>query len=171
MSKDTGIEELGVEETLNEQVRLLAKSQNWARLEYFHSKHHLTFHDFITNKILLVYAIREGIPYSLFNVIQLISPLGIEYWADLLDMSSNSLMTYKKSDKQFKPWHSEKIIEMAEVSHFGLEVFGNKEKFKTWLETRNYALGNLAPLELLKDSYGKDLVIGELTRINYGILA
>jgi putative toxin-antitoxin system antitoxin component (TIGR02293 family) len=60
---------------------------------------------------------------------------------------------------------------MAEVTQLGLEVFGNMEKFKLWLETPSYALGNLKPLELLKDSYGKEMVTGELTRINYGILS
>jgi hypothetical protein len=33
-----------------------------------------------------------------------------------------------------------------------------------------YALGKLKPIELLKDSYGKEMVIGELNRINHGIL-
>ncbi len=60
---------------------------------------------------------------------------------------------------------------MAEVTNVGLDVFGDMEKFKLWLDTPNFALGNLKPKELLKDSYGKEMVISELTRINYGILA
>ncbi|MFV8326047.1 antitoxin Xre/MbcA/ParS toxin-binding domain-containing protein [Flavobacterium sp. ZS1P14] len=44
------------------------------------------------------------------------------------------------------------------------------EKFKLWLNTPNFSLGKLKPKDLLTDSYGKELVIGELTRINYGIL-
>ncbi len=80
------------------------------------------------------------------------------------------MQLYKQSDKKFKPTQSEKIIEMAEVTNIGLDVFGDMDKFKLWLNTANYALGNLKPMELLYDSYGKDLVIGELTRINYGIL-
>ena len=34
----------------------------------------------------------------------------------------------------------------------------------------SYALGKLKPIELLKDSYGKVMVIRELNRINHGIL-
>ena len=68
------------------------------------------------------------------------------------------------------PIHSEKIIEIAEVTKIGLDVFGNLEKLKLWLNTPNFALGNLKPIELLNDSYGKEMVIGELTRINHGIL-
>jgi len=58
----------------------------------------------------------------------------------------------------------------AEVTNLGVEVFGDMEKFKLWLDTQNLSLGNLKPMELLKDSYGKELVISELTRINHGIL-
>jgi putative toxin-antitoxin system antitoxin component (TIGR02293 family) len=59
---------------------------------------------------------------------------------------------------------------MEEVKQLGLEVFGRMEKLSLWLETPNYALGSLKPIDLLKDSSGKELVIAELTRINHGIL-
>jgi len=36
----------------------------------------------------------------------------------------------------------------------GLDVFGNVEKLKLWLDTPSYALGKLKPIKLLKDSYG-----------------
>ncbi len=58
----------------------------------------------------------------------------------------------------------------AEVTNLGVEVFGDMEKFKLWLNTPNLSLGNLKPVELLNDTNGKELVISELTRINYGIL-
>ena len=130
-----------------------------------------TFSDFLSNKMLMVLTIREGIPYSFFNLIQHYTPFSDNDWANFLDISAKSLQRYKQSSKNFKAIHSEKIIEMAEVTNIGLDVFGNMEKFKLWLDTPNFSLGNLKPMELLKDSYGKEMVIGELTRINYGILA
>ena len=51
---------------------------------------------------------------------------------------------------------------MAEVTESGMEVFGSLDKFKQWLGTSNFALGDLTPMELLKDSYGKDMVLTEL---------
>ena len=91
-------------------------------------------------------------------------------WANVLDISTKSLQRYKTSpERHFKPIHSEKIIEMAEVTKVGLDVFGNIDKLKLWLNTPSYALGNLKPIELLKDSYGKEMVISELNRINHGI--
>ncbi len=139
--------------------------------KFVSSKSDLTYSGFLSNKMLMILLIKEGIPYSLFNLIQHHTPFSESDWANLLDISTKSLQRYKQSSKQFKSTQSEKIVEMAEVTNVGLDVFGNMEKFKLWLDTPNFSLGNLKPLELLSDSYGKDMVISELTRINYGILA
>ena len=130
----------------------------------------LTYAEFLSNKMLMILIIREGIPYSFFNLIRHYTPFTDNDWASFLDISSKSLQRYKQSSKNFKSIQSEKIIEMAEVTNVGLDVFGTMDKFKLWLDAPNFALGNLKPKELLKDSYGKEMVIGELTRINYGIL-
>ncbi|CAN5301947.1 hypothetical protein BH20ACI1_BH20ACI1_08670 [soil metagenome] len=133
-------------------------------------KNKLTYSDFLADKMLIIKLIREGVPYSLFSLIKDIAPFTEANWAEFLSVSTKTLERYKKDSQSFKPIHSEKIIEMAEVTNVGKEVFGDMEKFKLWLDTPNFALGNMKPMELLKDSYGKEMVIGELTRINHGIL-
>jgi putative toxin-antitoxin system antitoxin component (TIGR02293 family) len=137
---------------------------------FFEAKDNITYSDFFTNKLLMILVIREGVTYNLFNLIKHSTPFSEENWADFLDISTKSLHRYKQTSKSFKPIQSEKIIEMAEVTNVGIDVFGDMDKFKLWLETPNFSLGNLKPMELLTDSYGKELVISELTRINYGIL-
>ncbi len=130
----------------------------------------ITYEKFLEDKMLIISAIRAGIPYALFDLIQHYTPFSEYDWANFLDISTKSLQRYKaSSEHHFKPIHSEKIIEMAEVTKVGLVVFGDMEKLKLWLNTPSYALGNLKPIELLKDSYGKEMVIGELHRIDYGI--
>ncbi len=139
--------------------------------KFLKGKKNITYADFFANKLLMILVIREGVTYSLFSLIQHSTPFTEENWADFLDISTKSLHRYKQTSKSFKPIQSEKIIEMAEVTNVGVDVFGDMDKFKLWLETPNFSLGSLKPIELLKDSYGKELVISELTRINYGILA
>lgn len=131
----------------------------------------LTLSGLLNNKLLIVFTIRTGIPYSLFALIKDYTPFTFNDWAEYLNISGKSLTRYRQSDKFFKPIHTEKIIELAEVTNLGLGVFGSENKFKMWLETPNFALGNQKPFELLKDSYGKEMVMGELTRIDQGILA
>lgn len=130
----------------------------------------LTYSEFLSDKMLIVSVIRSGVPYSLFALIKNVTPFSEVDWAGFLNISTKSLLRYKQASKHFKPLQSEKIIEMAEVTNIGREVFGDMEKFKLWLDTPNFSLGNLKPIELLKDSYGKEMVVGELTRINFGIL-
>ncbi|MEP7266674.1 MAG: antitoxin Xre/MbcA/ParS toxin-binding domain-containing protein [Saprospiraceae bacterium] len=120
---------------------------------------------------IVIQLIRAGIPYSLFELIQKVTPLTEAEWSEFLEISLKTFSRYKADERSFKPIHSEKILEIAEVSLLGLEVFGSMEKFKTWLETPSFALGNDKPIDLMKDSYGKELVIGELTRIEHGIFA
>ena len=130
----------------------------------------ITYDEFMNDSMRIISAIKSGIPYSLFNLIQSYTPFTENDWAKFLDISTKSLHRYKtEPDFSFKPIHSEKIIEMAEVTKIGLDVFGDMEKFKLWLNTSNYALGKMMPIELITDSYGKELVIAELTRIDQGI--
>lgn len=160
---------MDIEQKLDKEISTIFKSKtDNKRLEK--DKQNLTYNEFLSNKMLIIKLIRTGVPYSLFDLIRNVTPFSETDWAELLNLSTKSLHRYKQDAKYFKPLQSEKIIEMAEVTNIGVEVFGNMEKFKLWLDTPNFALGNLKPMELLKDSYGKEMVIGELTRINHGIL-
>ncbi len=131
----------------------------------------VTYREFLSDKMLIISSIRSGIPYSLFELIKDITPFSENDWAEILNVSTKSLHRYRQSSRQFKPLQSEKIVEMAEITEAGREVFGDIEKFRRWLDTPNFALGGLKPFELLKDSYGKELVLSELTRIEHGIFA
>lgn len=130
----------------------------------------LTYSSFFHNKMLIIHAIRRGFPYTLFNFIKELTPFTDDDWASYLNLSIKSLQRYKKEvGFSFKPIHTEKIIELAEVTNFGNQVFDSNEQFYTWINTPSYALGNLKPAELLNDSYGKELVMAELNRIEHGI--
>jgi putative toxin-antitoxin system antitoxin component (TIGR02293 family) len=156
-------------EKLDEEISKVVKHSGKSKY-LASSESDITYSDFLKNKLMIVHIIRDGVPYSLFARIQDYTPFSEKDWSAFLDISTKSLQRYKQSPRKFKPIQSEKIIEMAEVTNIGLDVFGEMAKFKLWLNTPSFALGNLKPIDLLRDSYGKELVIGELTRINYGIL-
>lgn len=142
-----------------------AKSENLVQEEA------LSYADLFSNRMHIVGAIKKGIPYHLFSSIQELSPFSMNEWSSLLNLSIKSINRYKQSDKRFKALYSEKIIELAEVIKSGLDFFDSMEQFKLWLVTPNYSLGRKKPIELLSDSYGKELVLDELTRIDHGIFA
>jgi len=155
---------------LNQEIAFYFRQSSFENFSIEISKN-ITYEEFLTSKIIIIIAIRAGIPYSLFDLIQDYTPFTDQDWAKFLDISTKSLHRYKMTSSYlFKSIHSEKIIEVAEVTKIGLDVFGNMDKFKLWLSTPNFALGRLKPIDLLKDSYGKELVISELISINHGIL-
>lgn len=158
-----------VVQKLNREVtHLLAPSLRKAKVA--RRKSSVTYEELLDDKMLIVEAINSGLPYSLFSLIRSVTPFSSGDWAAFLNLSTKSLLRYQQEAKKFRPLHSEKIIEMAEVAKEGLDVFGDAGKFRLWLDTPNFALGSVKPIELLKNSYGKDLVLGELTRIAHGIL-
>ncbi len=131
----------------------------------------ITYEEFFSDKMLIITAIRIGIPYPLFELIQQYTPFTEGEWAEFLGISTKSLKRYKASESHFfKPIYSEKIIEMVEVTKAGLDIFDTIEKLNLWLNTPNFSLGKVKPIDLLKDSYGKELVLSELVRIGYGII-
>jgi putative toxin-antitoxin system antitoxin component (TIGR02293 family) len=162
---------MDIERKLNKKIASLVREAKGKTASAFIKIDDTTFGTFLSDKLLVINIIQQGIPYSLFNIVQDYTPFEMEDWLIFLDISSKTLMRYKENENTFKPIQSERIIEMAEVTHTGLEVFGNMEKFRLWLNTPNFSLGKSKPMDLLKNSYGKDLVLAELTHINHGILA
>jgi putative toxin-antitoxin system antitoxin component (TIGR02293 family) len=163
---------VNITKKLDREIASLIKEANSKNIFILYSyAENTTWNTFLSNPMLITHLIQQGLPYSFFDLIQEYSPFDTEDWLMLLAISSKTLSRYKEDGKSFKPILSEKIIEMAEVTHAGMEVFGNMEKFKLWLDTPNFSLGKMKPFDLLKDSYGKELVLTELTHINYGILA
>ena len=164
MYKQAPVKSAALNEAIGRYVTLVNKASGIRK--------NLSYREFLSDRMLLVQAIRAGIPYRLFVLIKDESPFSEEEWADFLSISLKSLQRYKAAtDYLFKPNHSEKIFEIAEVTELGKAVFDNNEKFMLWLSTPSFALGNLKPVDLIRDSYGKEMVIGELHRIDQAIFA
>lgn len=130
----------------------------------------INYSSFFENKMLISSTIRHGLPFQIFQKIKDLCPFTEADWADFLNVSQKTLQrNAAENNFSFKPIHSEKIIELAEVTHFGKEVFDTNTDFYNWLNTPSLALAENKPSELLKDSYGKELVMAELNRIDQGI--
>ena len=51
----------------------------------------ITYEKFLEDKMLIIVAIRTGIPISLFDLIQNYTPFSESDWAEFLDISTKSL--------------------------------------------------------------------------------
>jgi uncharacterized protein (DUF2384 family) len=88
--------------------------------------------------------------------------------ADLVGILPISIDTYKRK-REFSPAVTEKVLEIEEVYRKGLEAFG--ESFHQWMSTENIAMGGVAPKTLLNNSFGVRLLLNEIGRLEYGVLA
>jgi putative toxin-antitoxin system antitoxin component (TIGR02293 family) len=81
------------------------------------------------------------------------------------------MQRYKKEQKPFDPIYSERILEIMMLYKLGVDVFGDEDKFHSWLDSSNIALGGVLPRSLMDNAFGIKLVKDELNRIEHGILA
>ena len=121
--------------------------------------------------ISLIEMVRNGIEFEIFDKFASKSPFSSNEWSTYLHLSERTMQRYKTENRKFDSLQSEKIIEIALLYNKGIEVFGKAEKFDSWLETENLALGRIKPKMLLDNSFGINLILDELNRIEYGILA
>lgn len=121
--------------------------------------------------IYLIEAVRRGFTFTIFYRFAKTTPFSLVEWSVFLNMSERTMQRHKRENRSFDPIYSEKILQVTLLYNLGIEVFGDKDKFNTWLDTQNLALGGIKPKELLDNSFGIGLLKDELTRIEHGILA
>lgn len=125
-----------------------------------------------SHRIAFWEAIRSGISQSAFERIRQQSPFSDTDWASFLDISTKSLHRYRQDTAhRFKPGQSETILEVAELCTLGVKVLGSPKAYEHWLHTPNAALAGERPLSLVGSSFGHQLLLDELTRIDHGIFA
>ncbi len=88
--------------------------------------------------------------------------------AGLLPVTERTLQRYSP-EQHFNPAVSEQVIHVAEVLAKGTEVFQDKKKLSTWLNTPHKVLHGKTPFAMLNSRFGMELVIEELGRIEYGV--
>lgn len=120
---------------------------------------------------VLMEAARTGIEYSFFNQLLHKIPITLNEWAEILHLSNRTLQRYQKQKKNFETLQSERILEISQLYKYGLEVFGDEEKFNSWMNSDIIALGGLKPKSLLDNSYGIGMVKDVLGRIEHGVFS
>ena len=130
----------------------------------------MRYSEVLNDKLLVAMAIRKGVTNSLFYEIKTNSPFNETQWSEFLNINLRTLQRYKNDKNHvFKPLQSERIFELAEVVSAGNAIFDSPEYFQLWLNSPSVALANEKPIDLLDSSYGKELVLAELNRIEHGI--
>ncbi len=94
-----------------------------------------------------------------------------DFIADMLNLSTKTLDRYTKENRKLNPNDSELVIKLILLYKKGIEIFGEQSSFVNWLNKAAFGLGNLKPAEIINTSEGIDLIIEELSRIEFGDLS
>jgi putative toxin-antitoxin system antitoxin component (TIGR02293 family) len=96
--------------------------------------------------------------------------LSLSQIAKLLPITERTIQRYSRKQR-FNRVVSEQVLQIAEVAARGGEVFGEREKLLSWMNTPSTALGNRAPASLLGSRFGTEMVLDELGRVEHGIIS
>ncbi len=90
--------------------------------------------------------------------------------ANLLVVSVRTIQR-QPEEKAFDKNVSERAIKLAQLTAHGVNVFGAKEEFCTWLQTPVVALGDKTPMSILNSTMGVELVDDIIGRIEHGVFS
>lgn len=119
----------------------------------------------------IVLTAKNGVSAKAFFDVAVVSGIEKNKLAGLLNVSLKSLNRYKQQNKKLSPGKSERVLKLMALYRKGEEIFGNVNEFRKWMDEPAYGLGNMIPETLLQTSGGIDLIMEELSRIEFGDLA
>ncbi|TAE24767.1 MAG: DUF2384 domain-containing protein [Cytophagales bacterium] len=123
------------------------------------------------NRTHITLAAFRGIPASLFSELIQITGYGREQLAEVFGLSLRTFQRYEREQRNVTPQDGERMLKLKALFEQGTDVFGSLESFRRWLDKPAFGLGGQLPFLLLHTSGGMDLIMDELTRIEYGDLA
>lgn len=114
----------------------------------------------------------ENPTFSYSEILPLLKYLGYtqEESSELLETNSSTISRWKNSDKpvDIGKLRSKVVLDIDEIVSKGVRIFGNEQLFQEWLNTSNYILGDVRPVELLKNVYSLELVEDTLDALSWG---
>ena len=123
-----------------------------------------------TNLQDLMQIARRGLLRSSIDSISKFLGLSTAELASYLHISERTLQRYS-ADKELSPELSDRLIQIAKVYAKAVDVFEEEDNAVAWLKHPSRALGDITPIAFLDNSSGVEIVLDELTRIEYGVVA
>ena len=131
----------------------------------------MKYRKYFEDAIVLSFTARKGLKSdAIFDFISL-SKLNNTKVEHLLNKTIKTFNSYKAKNAVLDATTSEKLLKLFALYDKGGLLFGSAEEFNNWLAEPAIGLGGQVPETLLDTITGIELVIQELTRIEYGDLA
>ncbi len=116
----------------------------------------------------LIALTREGIKKSSLHSLAGYLGISMETMSRLLHSSYRNIQ--RKADSSLlDTLKTEKVLELAALTQRGIAVTGGRKAFIEWLHSPLAALGHKTPLDFLDTSFGIQLVLKILGRLEQGV--
>jgi len=124
----------------------------------------------LENQLDLIECSRQGLAKAALVHLAAHLSLTVGQLAELLPISERTLQRHAATDR-LNGTVSEQLLQIAAVAARGEEVFGDKERFLSWLNQPSKPLADKTPLGLLSSRFGAAMVLDELGRMEHGVFA
>lgn len=124
--------------------------------------------DLYLNDDNLIKASRDGITKRVFQQIRSFTGLSSQYFAAFTHVGTRTIQR-KKDNEKISPEASERAVLIGKLFYKGEEVFGNKEKFQSWMNGSIPSFDGKKSKEMLDTITGISMIEDELIRIEHGI--
>ena len=122
----------------------------------------------LDSELGLIELARKGVTKKAVQKLAALGSLSMKKMAELLPISERTLQRYKDTVRLNKD-ASEHVIIISRALLKAEAIFNDAEKLKNWLHSPSLALGQRTPLSLLDTSFGAQMVMDELGRMEYGV--
>lgn len=112
--------------------------------------------------------IEDGVSKYEVEEVKQYTGLDYETLAHILSVTKATLHN-KKGNEKFNAVVSERLLMLADIYVYGIEVFGEKERFNRWLISNIRALGGKRPVDRMNTQLGMQEVRHIIGRIAYGV--
>ena len=127
-------------------------------------------HTMETNDFSMVEETRKGLDKAAFQKIVKQTNLPFKEFAGDLHVSGRMIQS-KESHEKLPLKVTEHTLFIKKLYDFGVEIFGNTERFNQWMQTPNPVLGNEIPKSFLDTISGIMFLRNKLNEIAHGFVA
>ncbi len=111
---------------------------------------------------------RAGIKKASLKSLTSYLGISMDKMSGLIHTSHRNLQR-KDEDELLDALKSEKVLELAAFTKRGIDVTGSEVAFKQWVHTPLLSLGNKKPIDFLDTSFGIQMVLKVLGRLEQGV--
>jgi putative toxin-antitoxin system antitoxin component (TIGR02293 family) len=124
----------------------------------------------ISSDMDLINLSRHGVRKSSLKSLAGYLGITMEKMSSLVHSSHRNIQR-KEEDELLDTLKTEKVLELAAFIKRGIDVIGTEDAFKEWVHSPIIALGNRKPIDFLDTTFGIQMALKVLGRLEQGVFS